>query len=97
MLRITSEETGTGTKLRLEGKLKGAWVAELEALYLTRKRAGIKTPLMLEVDELTEADQAGKLLLALIQREGGILVHTGPEPIHLLWEGIQIPDPAGAH
>ena len=87
MLRITSEESGAGTRFRLEGKLRGPWVTELEAVYLSRKRAG-GGPIVLEIDGLTEADQAGRFLLTLIQREGAVLAHSGPRPSHLFWEGL---------
>jgi hypothetical protein len=91
MLRITTQQTGDVTRLRLEGKLKGPWVTELEALYLARKRSGATNGLVLDIDNLTATDQAGRFLLALIQREGGVLAHTGPRPAYLLCEGVSTP------
>ena len=87
MLRITAEENATGTRVKLEGKLRGPWVTELETVYLSRKQAG-HGPIVLEIDNLTEADQAGRFLLTLLQREGAVLSHSGPRPSHLFCEGF---------
>ncbi len=89
MLRITAEETPNLTRLRLEGKLKGAWVAELEAVYLERKKSSTNSQLVLDIRSLTGTDQAGKYLIALLQREGATLDFSGPWPAHLLAIGTQ--------
>jgi len=84
MLRITAEETATGTRLLLEGKLKGAWVAELEAVYLRRKASNEGSRLVLDIDNVTATDQAGRYLLALLESEGAELAWSGARPAHLL-------------
>jgi len=78
MLRITTSETAEAIHLRLEGKLTGAWVAELDQLYFDKKnRQGVRS-MVLDLKELTGADAAGRYLLALIQREGAAIENAHP-------------------
>jgi hypothetical protein len=72
MLRIKTEETSRGLRFSLEGKLKGPWVAELERLYAAKK------PVALDLEHLTGADEAGRYLLALVQRDGVALENANP-------------------
>jgi hypothetical protein len=78
MLRITTDESSEPIRLRLEGKLSGAWVAELEQFYASRKQAWGQKQLVLDLNSLTGADAAGRYLLALLQREGVSLDHSNP-------------------
>ena len=78
MLRITAEETGEVIRFRLEGKLTGPWVTELEQLYAARKTEVRYKPLVLDLADLTGTDAAGRYLLALIQREGAVLENANP-------------------
>jgi hypothetical protein len=84
MLRITTEETSEAIRFRLEGYLKGAWVSELERLYLEKRPADTHRPVVLDIENLTGADAAGRNLLTLIHEAGGRIEHTNPLTAHVL-------------
>lgn len=48
MLKITSEESSGSVHLRLEGKLTGAWINELEHEWQTNQRSGT-APLVVDL------------------------------------------------
>ena len=77
MLRITVEDEPQRVTLRLEGRLAGAWVKELEDAWreVDVRRRG--RPLSLDVSAVDHVDQAGEYLLALVARRGVRLIATG--------------------
>ena len=77
MLRITTAEGPSATILRLEGKLAGPWVQELEECW--RSGAGTDEPRGLRIDlrEVTFIDAAGKDLLTRLHQDGAELVAGG--------------------
>jgi hypothetical protein len=69
VLRITFEETSEGPLLRLEGRLSGPWVDELNRAC---QRDG---PLRLDLRGLQSVDLAGRQLLRRLARDGTGLLH----------------------
>ena len=74
MLRITTETERFETTLRLEGRLAGPWVDELDRawgeLHAVRDAGSIRV----DLDGVTYVSPSGKSLLRLIHREGAHLV-----------------------
>jgi hypothetical protein len=75
MLRIRIREDGTVCRLELAGRLEGPWVAETENAW----RGSLRPDRRIEVDlrQLTAVDDAGRDLLATIQRVGACLIVEG--------------------
>jgi hypothetical protein len=75
MLRITIREDGNVRRLELAGRLEGPWVAETENAW----HASLRPDQKIEVDlrQLTGVDNAGRDLLAAIQRTGVCLIVEG--------------------
>jgi anti-anti-sigma regulatory factor len=91
MLRITViDEVGQLT-LKLEGKLKGAWVGELEhtwhAVRVQRK------PARVDLSAVSFVDDRGKFVLASMRRSGVELEAVGPLMTSVVEE---ITEPTGA-
>jgi outer membrane protein TolC/anti-anti-sigma regulatory factor len=76
MLRITTkvDEDGNVT-LRLEGKLSGPWVRELESCWESIEEKGKN--IVVDLTGVAFIDSTGKCLLAKIHSQGGKLVGTG--------------------
>ena len=70
MLRITADERPRVLSFRLEGRLEGPWVEELEKCWRGMvERAG--TPaLRVDLQGVTFVDAAGKAQLAAMRRQG---------------------------
>jgi hypothetical protein len=75
MLRIRIHEDGTVCRLELAGRLEGPWVAETENAW----RGSLRPDRKIEIDlrQLTAVDDAGRDLLAAIQRLGACLIVEG--------------------
>ena len=73
MLRITT----TGQKLVLHGQLAGPWVEEL-------KSAWDKSPLVVDLTDVTFVDEAGARLLCAMKDAGVRFVARGVDTKHLL-------------
>jgi anti-anti-sigma regulatory factor len=71
MLRITTVEDADAIIFRLEGKLAGPWVKELETCC--RNDAGGPNGLRIDLREVTFIDAAGKKLLARLHQDGAEL------------------------
>ena len=78
MLRITVLDEPERTVLRLEGKLKGAWVKELERVWYGLHSQPEPKTLRLDLSGVSFVDQRGKGVLALLQREKVELFAVGP-------------------
>lgn len=76
MLRISTRVTSEGMTLKLEGKLAGPWVTELERSWQAAGTAAQGRPLRVDLNEVTFIDPAGKSLLAAMHRHGVQLVAT---------------------
>lgn len=73
MLRITTAEDSHATTFRLEGKLAGPWVRELEECWRSGA-CGLHRGLRIDLREVTFIDTAGKELLAKLHQDGAELV-----------------------
>src|SRR5262245_53484938 len=73
MLRISVEDGPRYITMRLEGRLAGVWVKELEDAWreLESRRRG--RPLLVDLSAVDHVDQAGEYLLALVARRGAQL------------------------
>ena len=74
MLRITTAEDSHATTFRLEGKLAGPWVRELEECWRSGASAAMHRGLRIDLREVTFIDAAGKKLLARLHQDGAELV-----------------------
>jgi hypothetical protein len=75
MLRIMIHEDGKVCKLELAGRLEGPWVAETEHAW--RASLGADRKIEMDLRQLTRIDDAGRDLLATIQRAGACLIVEG--------------------
>jgi hypothetical protein len=75
MLRIMIHEDDKVCKLELAGRLEGPWVAETE--YAWRASHGADRRIEMDLRQLTGIDDAGRDLLATIQRAGACLIVEG--------------------
>jgi hypothetical protein len=96
MLKITVDETNQLTKLKVEGKLSGPWVEELERVWGASTPEGAKKGLQLAVDicGVTFIDTGGRELLARMYRQGVQLLASGCMNRSIV-EGIKRAQPAG--
>ena len=78
MLRITVEEKTETMVLKLEGRLAGPWVAELDRLWekVSRQRAGRKLQLDLRATTFADADGIRSLRTIFAQTHSEILAAT---------------------
>ncbi len=77
MLRITVNDAPGRLGLRLEGKLGGAWVAELEECWRAAAPTLGSRPLSVDLTGVDCVDAAGKYLLALMHKAGASFVVSG--------------------
>jgi anti-anti-sigma regulatory factor len=78
MLKITTLTDTESTTFKLEGRLAGPWVQELERCWTStvtgRKK---REPLSVDLSAVTYVDSDGKNLLRKIHRQGAKLVASG--------------------
>jgi anti-anti-sigma regulatory factor len=77
MLRISVEDGPRQVTLKLEGRLTGIWVKELEDAWRATESTRRDRPLLLDVSAVEHVDQAGEYLLALAARRGAQLIASG--------------------
>jgi len=77
MLRITVQPNPREVRIKLEGKLAGAWVAELEDCVRSAHSTLGGRPLCLDLSAVEQVDRAGRYLLALLRRQGAQFVAAG--------------------
>jgi len=77
MLKITINREPRLTTLELEGKLAGAWVAELEQSWRAAATASEAPPIRVHLRAVNFIDAAGRELLAEMHRQGVELVAAG--------------------
>ncbi len=63
MLRITTIDNGPTTTFRLEGRLVGDWVAELERCCISIKTADPTRKLEIDMSDVEFIDEKGEALL----------------------------------
>ena len=73
MLKITIDNAMNAATLKLEGRLAGPWVGELErSWHAVRDGSGDK-PVMVDLCEVTFVDAEGRKLLSSMYEEGARL------------------------
>ena len=77
MLKITTLMNAESTVLRLEGRLAGPWVQELERCWDSTVGTTANRPLSVDLSAVTYVDSDGKDLLKKIHRQGAKLVASG--------------------
>jgi anti-anti-sigma regulatory factor len=70
MLRVTVEDLETDLRLKVEGRLAGAWVPELEQSWRTLIRRSPDVSLIVDLTDTVFVDLAGTYLLSLMYRSG---------------------------
>lgn len=77
MLKITTVTDAQSTTLRLEGRLAGPWVEELQRCWVSTVSAKTRHTLSVDLSAVTYVDAEGKDLLKQIYHEGAKLVSSG--------------------
>ncbi len=75
MLRITVHD-GSELRFKLEGRLTGPWVTELEQCWCASLSTAGHRQLVVDLSDLECADAAGRLLLALLHAHGARFIAT---------------------
>jgi anti-anti-sigma regulatory factor len=92
MLKITTKENKETVCFKLEGKLEGAWVPEMERSWRnttpSRKKA-----LIVDLTDVEYVDIAGRYLLALMHAHGAGFVADTPMMTQLVSEISAQPEP----
>jgi ABC-type transporter Mla MlaB component len=77
MLKISESKTRNQTiTLRLEGRLVGPWVGELQDIC--EPLVGDGSQLALDLAEVSFADESGVALLSSLKRRGAMLLNATP-------------------
>jgi hypothetical protein len=74
MLRITIQPTADETTFKLEGKLGGPWVQELERLWQRVRQNALHRPVRVDMTSVLFVDQDGKRVLKAMHEDGAELV-----------------------
>ena len=77
MLRITVEEKNDRIRFRLEGKLIGSWVQELERCWISIRNYDSAYRLFVDLSSVSFVDDKGKALLTRMVEHGAKLVAKG--------------------
>jgi anti-anti-sigma regulatory factor len=78
MPRATVEDLGTALRLKVEGRLAGVWVPELEQSWRTLTARSLGVGLIVDLTQTAFVDLAGKYLLSLIYQSGVQLSANSP-------------------
>jgi predicted nucleic acid-binding Zn ribbon protein len=70
MLKITITKTGTEERWILQGRLMGAWVRELQAVWRNTHRADEQQRCVFDLNDVTFVDKGGEKLLRTLAKEG---------------------------
>jgi hypothetical protein len=88
VLRITTITNGAKVVLRLEGRLVGPWVKELEKDVSRSEELSL--PLEIDVWDLTYADLAGERVLSRLHKKGALFKGKAPYAEYLFRQ-LRIP------
>ncbi len=78
MLKITLHDSAREFRLKLEGRLSGLWVHELEQCWLTASSTTEGRKTVLDLREVDFIDSEGQTVLARMHRRGVELVAGTP-------------------
>lgn len=77
MLRVTSQSGPSRFRLRLEGRLAGPWVREVELCWRIARADNPARKLTVDLRDVDFVDCAGEELLAAMHQGGATLLATG--------------------
>jgi anti-anti-sigma regulatory factor len=77
MIIIQTRDTGNDLTFKVEGRLASAGVSTLEECWRTAVVRHPHRKLAIDLTDVTFIDQAGSLLLQLMERDGVAFVTTG--------------------
>jgi hypothetical protein len=77
MMKIQTQDSGDVTTFRVEGRLAGAWVPELEACWHDAAREHPERQISVDLAGVTCVDLAGRYLLEWMHRSGVAIVGQG--------------------
>lgn len=77
MMIIDTRESGNQLTFKVEGRLSGAGVATLEDCWRNAARRYPRGKFVVDLSQVTFIDQAGSLLLQLMDRDGVAFLTTG--------------------
>lgn len=89
MLRITIDTSPELVTLKLEGKLKGIWVEELERVWQSIRCHGERKAVCADLSAVSYVDDHGKTVLALMNCAGVELRAEDPMIKAILEEATQ--------
>ena len=78
MLRITVQYANTHVTLKLEGKLTGPWVRELEHCWLSLAATAPNKPVHVELDDVDFIASEGQELITRMAKTGVELLASRP-------------------
>ena len=78
MLRITVDDRGSAIHLKLEGRLTGVWVTELEHCWRPYSAEVLGRDLVVDLTSTDFVDLAGKYLLQLMHQRGATFMARTP-------------------
>jgi anti-anti-sigma regulatory factor len=78
MLRISIDEANDLITMKLEGKIKGAWVKELERTWSAVRSRPERKPVRVDLRQVGFVDDCGLGALIAMRQEGVELVASGP-------------------
>jgi anti-anti-sigma regulatory factor len=78
MLRITVQTESTKTVLKLDGKITGPWVKELESCWEMLRRVQAHQTMVVDLANVTFINDSGSQLLERMHAEGAQLLGEGP-------------------
>ena len=91
MLKITTLIHAESTTFKLEGRLAGPWVQELERCWDSVVGTMTTHPLIVDLSAVTYVDSDGKDLLKKIHRQGARLVASGCLTSCIVNEIVHVP------
>ena len=77
MLKITTHVSDDSTRITLEGRLAGPWIAELERSWRQAEQVAAGRRLVVDLMGVTFVEQEGKALLTRMCRAGADLLASG--------------------
>lgn len=77
MLKITSNTDQGDTIIKLEGRLAGPWVKELQKSWQSIQAVNKPRKAWVDLQGVTYVDQCGKDVLKRIHQQGGVLSASG--------------------
>ncbi|HSL20216.1 MAG TPA: STAS domain-containing protein [Vicinamibacterales bacterium] len=86
MLRITEQRTPDRVVLKLEGRVSGDWVREVDACWRAAVEANSNASILVDLTEVDRVDLAGQGLLARMHRAGARFVTRGCQMRELVRE-----------